>query len=138
MNTPKNTKSGEIKQQVPKVGEMKTDKKTSNCCYKNEDCPICPTRTPQEQKSVSSILKNINQTVVRSRLNSDGSTTDLGIEKTGIQEAKSELAKLLTDELLRMKKSNYMSFDKKWKDRTESYNHALDEAISIIERKLSE
>lgn len=62
MNTPKNTKSEEIKQQVTKVGAMKDKKIDCTCkehhkhkCYFGKrPCDKCKGRncTPQEQKSL--------------------------------------------------------------------------------------
>ena len=62
MNTPKNTKSEEIKQEVTKVGEMKDKKIDCTCkehhkheCYFGKrPCDKCKGRncTPQEQKSL--------------------------------------------------------------------------------------
>lgn len=122
---------------------MKTDKKISNCCYKNEDCPICPTRTPQEQKSIGAILVRFAAQCSWEFENNGKAYSD-----DDLNEVKLKLTKLLTEELLK-KKRDLIDKDNKLKDNPfaggikytdmylDGFNHGIDEAITTIERKLS-
>lgn len=139
MNTPKNTKSEEIKQQVTKVGVMKTDKKIDCYCHCHRKSCVyegirhkcmnqfssCEHCTPQEQKSVDDLLLwvyNHGSLVTLVSLESDSKKQEF------INRVKSELTKLLTDAI-------------RLPDNADEHHVAAEtraEIIKTIERKLSE
>ena len=111
---------------------MKTDKKTEcpcqehhkhGCYFGKKPCLDCIGRncTPQEQKSVNDTLRSF-----------------FLHKELGLDDMKSELTKLLTDELSKKKKYTDEEIKEFQSTYDRGWHEGIDEAIKTIERKLSE